>query len=151
MHKLALSVVLTSQGISFLHVGTEFMRSKKGVENSYNSPDSINEIDWALKTVHKDMVDYVKGLIQMRKEHPAFRMRSAKQIVSNLRFETGSNIPPGMVCYTINGAAAGDKWRKIFVVFWGQSTPTTVKLPKGDWKYHVHNNILAGGENRGGG
>ena len=45
MHKLALSIVLTSQGISFLHAGTEFLRSKKGIENSYNQPDSINAID----------------------------------------------------------------------------------------------------------
>ncbi|MEI9809112.1 MAG: hypothetical protein WDO16_15320 [Bacteroidota bacterium] len=60
MHKLALSIVLTSQGISFLHAGTEFLRSKNGHENSYNAGDSINAIDWNLKTVNKDVFEYVK-------------------------------------------------------------------------------------------
>ena len=62
MQKLALSIVLTSQGIPFLHAGTEFLRSKKGVENSFESPDSINEIDWSLKAKNKDVFDYVKGI-----------------------------------------------------------------------------------------
>ena len=74
MDKLAMSIVLTSQGISFLHAGTEFLRTKKGVENSFESPDSINAIDWSLKTKNKEVFEYVKGLIKMRKEHPAFRM-----------------------------------------------------------------------------
>ena len=60
MHKLAMSIVFTSQGISFLHAGTEFLRSKKGVENSFESPDSINAIDWSLKTKNKDVYEYVK-------------------------------------------------------------------------------------------
>ena len=80
MHKLALSIVLTSQGISFLHAGTEFLRSKKGVENSYNSPDSINAIDWSLKTKNREVFDYVQQLIKMRKTHPAFTMQTAAQI-----------------------------------------------------------------------
>src|SRR4029077_7440222 len=87
MHKLALSIVLTSQGISFLHAGTEFLRSKKGVENSYNSPDSINESDWNLKTINKDVFDYVQQLIKMRKSHPAFRMTTAGQLQKNIHFD----------------------------------------------------------------
>src|SRR5262249_3592617 len=71
MHKLALSIVLTSQGISFLHAGTEFLRSKKGNDNSFNAGDSINAIDWALKTKNKDVFEYVKALITLRKGHPA--------------------------------------------------------------------------------
>ncbi|MEI9909114.1 MAG: type I pullulanase [Bacteroidota bacterium] len=86
MHKLALSIVLTSQGISFLHAGTEFLRSKKGNENSYNAGDSINAIDWSLKSKNKDVVDLVKGLIKMRKEHPAFRMTTAEEIAKNIQF-----------------------------------------------------------------
>ncbi len=62
MQKLALSIVLTSQGISFLHAGTEFLRSKKGVENSFNSPDSINAIDWSLKTKNNDVFELCKSI-----------------------------------------------------------------------------------------
>jgi pullulanase len=86
MDKLAMSIVLTSQGISFLHAGTELLRTKKGVENSFESPDSINAIDWSLKTNNKEIFEYVKGLIKMRKEHPAFRMNSAKEIAANIQF-----------------------------------------------------------------
>ena len=49
MQKLALTIVLTSQGIPFLHAGTEFLRDKNEVENSYNSGDSINAINWEMK------------------------------------------------------------------------------------------------------
>ncbi len=78
MYKLALSIVLTSQGISFLHAGTEFLRSKKGNENSYNAGDSINAIDWDLKTKNKDVFDYIKGLIKMRKDASCFQNANNK-------------------------------------------------------------------------
>ena len=66
MQELALSIVLTSQGITFLHAGTEFLRSKKGVENSFESPDSINAINWDLKTKNKYVFDYIKAMIKMQ-------------------------------------------------------------------------------------
>ena len=74
LQKLAETFVFTSQGVPFIFAGDEMMRDKKGVHNSYNSPDSINTIDWKNKTAHKDVFEYVKGLIAMRKAHPAFRM-----------------------------------------------------------------------------
>jgi len=116
MHKLALSIVLTSQGIAFLHAGTEFLRSKKGIENSYNAGDSINAIDWNLKTTNKAVYDYVQGLIQMRKAHPAFRMATAAQIKANIKF---LDAPAGVIGYRINGAAVGDKWKEVEVWFNG--------------------------------
>ncbi len=138
MHKLALSIVLTSQGISFLHAGTEFLRSKKGVENSYNAPDSINAIDWNLKTVNKDVFDYVKFLVQMRRIHPAFRMSTARQIAKHIRFM--GSMPEGVIGYTINGAAVKDTWKKIFVCFNGTGTEKSAVLPAGNWKPAVQNN-----------
>ncbi len=138
MHKLALSIVLTSQGISFLHAGTEFLRTKKGNENSFNAGDSINAIDWSLKTSNKDVFDYIKMLVQLRKTHPAFRMRTAKQIADNIRFVNKS--PEGTIVYTINGAAAGDSWRKILVAFNGSNSAKEIKLPPGSWGTAVDNN-----------
>ena len=138
MHKLALSIVLTSQGISFLHAGTEFLRTKKGVENSFQSPDSINAIDWNLKTINKQVVDYVKALIALRKSHPAFRMQEASQIAANIKFL--ENLPPGLIAYTINGAAVKDNWKKILVVFNGSKDQKAFKLPPGFWKMAVSAN-----------
>lgn len=132
MHKLALGIVLTSQGISFLHAGTEFLRSKKGNENSFNAGDSINAIDWSLKTINKDVYDYVRALVKLRKEHPAFRMRTTKEIAANIIFD--DNLPPGLVGYTINGSAVGDSWKKIMVIHNSKREAVSIGLPKGTWQ-----------------
>jgi pullulanase len=145
MHKLALSIVLTSQGISFLHAGTEFLRSKKGNENSYNAGDSINAIDWSLKTKNKDVFDYVKALIKMRKEHPAFRMTTTEQIATNLKFI--DNLPGGVVAYTINGAAVNDKWKWVMVCFNGTAEIKSIPLSSKNWKSFVTDNTIAQREN----
>jgi pullulanase len=145
MHKLALSIVLTSQGISFLHAGTEFLRSKQGVENSYKSPDEINAIDWSLKSVNKDVFDYAKGLIELRKKHPAFRMFSAEQLRKNILFF--ENQDDGIVGYEINAAAVGDKWKKIQVWFNGSGEEKTVNTGKEKWNSVVKNNFFENKEN----
>jgi len=140
MDKLAMSIVLTSQGISFLHAGTEFLRTKKGVENSFESPDSINAIDWGLKTENKDVFEYVKALVKMRKEHPAFRMTSAKQIQTNIEFRTSEE--KGVISYIINGADLNDRWKKILVFFNGNSGKRTGTLPPGKWKLTIWDNEI---------
>jgi len=138
MHKLALSIVLTSQGISFLHAGTEFLRSKQGVENSYQSPDSINEIDWDLKTRNIEVYEYVKSLIKLRKEHPLFRLTTQKDIAADIIFR--KNLPDGVIGYTLKGKHSGDKWNTIQVFFNGSSTEQKVVITK-KWKAAVLNNV----------
>ncbi|MBL7740305.1 MAG: type I pullulanase [Chitinophagaceae bacterium] len=135
MHKLALSVVLTSQGIVFLHAGTEFLRSKNGNENSYNAGDSINAIDWSLKAKNKDIFEYVKKMVAIRKAHPAFRMRTAKDIEKNIRFLDSQ--PEGVIAYTINGEAVNDSWKKVFVILNGSNNDYSYLLPAGKWKYAI--------------
>ncbi len=137
MHKLALTIVLTSQGISFLHAGTEFLRDKKEVENSYNAGDSINAIDWAMKEQNKEVVEYVKSLIQLRKEHPAFRMTSNEQIKKFIRFD--AKAAEGIIAFTIDGFAVKDKWKKIFVAYNGNSKFSNIKIPTGQWKNALSN------------
>jgi pullulanase len=132
MDKLALSIVLTSQGISFLHAGTEFLRTKKGNDNSYNAGDGINAIDWNLKTKNRDVFEYVKALIRLRKEHPAFRMRTSEQIASQISFI--DNLPPATIAYTINGEAVGDRWSKILVVLNGNSKAQDLPINASGWK-----------------
>ena len=138
MDKLAMSIILTSQGISFLHAGTEFLRTKKGVENSFESPDSINAIDWSLKTTNQSTFEYVKALIRLRKEHPAFRMMSTKSIADNISFQ--KNVPAGLIAYTINGEKVNDQWKKILVYFNGNNTKQPHLLPAGKWKIAIENN-----------
>jgi len=100
MHKLSSSILLTSQGIPFLHAGQEFMRTKYGDHNSYKSPDSINQMDWLRRATFNNEVDYMKGLIELRKKYSAFRMTSAEQIKTHVSF---IDAPKNTVAYIIEG------------------------------------------------
>ena len=132
MHRLAQTIVFTSQGIPFMQAGAEFMRTKQNVENSYKSGDDINQINWDRKTEFSTYHDYYKNLIALRKAHPAFRMATTKQIAQNLVFQ--SNLPLGCIAYTINGAATSDSWGTIFVAFNSNRSDIKVQLPAGKWK-----------------
>jgi pullulanase len=128
MQLLALTIVLTSQGIPFLYEGTEFLHSKRGIDNSYNVGDSINEIRWGLEKERTREVGYLELLIRMRREHPAFRMSSAAQIAANIHFEAA---PTGCIIYTINGAAVRDSWSKIWIAFNGTGSTQKLAIPSG--------------------
>lgn len=131
MDKLAQTIVLTSQGVPFIYAGEEVFRDKKGVHNSYKSPDSINAIDWSYKAKYRDLFDYYKNLIALRAAHPAFRMTTAEQVAKHLAFDkqAGKNV----VAYTLGKHANDDSWETILVVFNGNRKATSYKLPTGTW------------------
>lgn len=132
--KLAQTIVFTSQGTPFMFAGEEVFRDKQGVHNSYKSPDSINAIDWSNKAKYRDQFDYYKGLVALRKAHPAFRMKSAADIARHLKFDRiDSKKTPNLISYSLTGNANGDEWKEIKVVFNGAGSPQTVNIPKGDW------------------
>lgn len=133
MIMLAGALVLTSQGIPFLHAGVEMARTKMGDPNSYKSPDNINQIDWSRKATYHQIFEYYQALIQLRKDHPAFRMNSAAQIWEHLIFS--SDYQPGVVSYVLVNHANGDAWRTIQVVFNGNQEPIKFKLmPHISWR-----------------
>jgi pullulanase len=138
MHELAYSIVLTAQGASFLHAGTEFLRTKNGVENSFDKGDIVNGIDWDLKTKNNTSYQFIKNLVQIRRAHPAFRLQTAAQIATHINFENSQ--PAGIIAYTINGAAVGDTWKKIWVAYNGSLSPQTLTLPRGTWKVGLSSN-----------
>ncbi len=130
MDKLANGIVLTSQGIPFLHAGEEMMRTKKGVENSFNRPDSINAIDWRWKDTYRDIYGHYQALIKLRKAHPEFRLPTTKDIQEQLSFiETDQ----GVVAYTVDGSSSGDNWETSVVIANGTQAAVTVSLPTGTW------------------
>ncbi|WP_226670196.1 type I pullulanase [Metabacillus litoralis] len=112
-HRLATSLVLLSQGVPFIHAAQEFFRSKQGVENSYNSSDEINWINWTDRSTHKDNVEYIKGLIQLRKHHGAFRLPSSSLIKEHLIFD---NQEPELICYLLQNVKSYGPWNDIYVV-----------------------------------
>lgn len=142
MHKLSSAIIFTSQGIPFIHAGQEFLRSKNGNENSYNASEEINTLNWETKDANKDIVEYNKGLMKLRKEHPAFKMPTADMIRENLKFIDGT--PDSLIAYQINNNANQDTWTDIVVAFNAGKEPQTITLPKdGKW------NIVVDGEKAG--
>lgn len=129
--RLAQTIVFTSQGTPFMFAGEELFRDKKGVHNSYKSPDSINAIDWELKHRNADQFEYYRELIALRKAHPAFRMTTAEDIARNIVFDKVD--VPNLVSYSIKNNANGDEWKEIKLIFNGSTEPREVKVPKGDW------------------
>lgn len=130
MNKLAQTIVFTSQGVPFIYAGEEIFRTKKGVHNTYQSPDSINEINWSNKAKYLDVFQYYQGLIALRKAHPAFRMATVEQINQHLTFNSSDK---NVVSYTIQDSANGDTWKTIYVVFNGNRKAITHTLPAGEW------------------
>jgi pullulanase len=131
MQKLALGIVLTSQGIPFLHAGCEFLRSKNGVENSFESPDSINQLDWDLRDQNVSVSNYISDLIQLRKTHPAFRLGNASDIRQYLTFDKVQN--EGLINYRIEKAPE-EPWKNIQIIFNGTDKNQSVLIPFAHWK-----------------
>lgn len=133
---LAQTAVLTSQGVPFILSGEEMLRDKKGVHNSYRSPDSINRLDWNNLKRYPQVFDYYAALISLRKQHPAFRMGSADEVRKNLCF---LEAPEGVVAYQLKNNAGGDSWKNIIVVLNSQKTPQTVDVPENTYTMVVAN------------
>lgn len=130
IQRFANGVVLTSQGIPFLHGGVELMRDKQGVHNSYDAGDDVNKYRWQWKVDNADVFDYYRAVVAMRNAHPGFRLNSWQEIDDNV--ETG--FPRyGVVVNRIDGAANGDAWREILVIY-NSADNYSYQLPAGNWK-----------------
>lgn len=123
MARLAHGAVFLSQGIPFLHAGEEFLRTKKGVENSYNSPDAINGLDWSAAFRHRDVVDYLRGLIALRRERPELRLRTSPEVVEALWF------PELLEAQMVGWIVAG----RVYVLLNAHQRAREVHLPQGNW------------------
>ena len=62
LNLLAQTAVFTSQGVPFMLSGEEMFRDKKGVHNSYKSPDSINRLDWDNLQRYPQVFSYYKAV-----------------------------------------------------------------------------------------
>ena len=141
---LAQTAVFTSQGVPFMLSGEEMLRDKKGVHNSFESPDSINHLDWDnLKKYSFESPDsinhldwdnlkkypqvfqYYKNLIQLRKNHPAFRLGSASLVRKHLVFGKSG----GPLVFCLKDHAGGDRWKDIYVILNASREQQTVDLP----------------------
>lgn len=130
--KLIHTILLTAQGVPFIRAGEEMMQDKQGEPNSFRSSDAVNRIDWSLKHANRDLFDYVRGLIALRRAHPAFRIPTADGVRQWLRFlDTGDS---GVIAYTLGEYANGDAWKEILVVYNGNRSPTGFRMPEAEWR-----------------
>jgi pullulanase len=115
---LAVGLILTAQGIPFLHSGVEMLRSKQGDHNSYKSSDIINAIHWQDKARFKPVFDYVQGLITLRKKHPALRSSERSIIENQLVISTAyQDDKSGVIISHFKDYANGDSWQDIVVIY----------------------------------
>lgn len=124
---LAQTAVFTSQGVPFMLSGEEMLRDKKGVHNSYKSPDSINQLPWDNMQKYPQVFAYYQGLIALRKAHPAFRLGSAELVRKHLEFLP---VGEGLVAFRLKDNAGGDVWRDIYVVLNANKYACMVDVPE---------------------
>ncbi len=122
---LAQTAVFTSQGVPFMLSGEEMLRDKKGVHNSFESPDSINHLEWDNLKRYPQVFQYYKNLIQLRKNHPAFRLGSASLVRKHLVFGKSG----GPLVFCLKDHAGGDRWKDIYVILNASREQQTVDMP----------------------
>lgn len=133
---LAQTAVFTSQGVPFMLSGEEMLRDKKGVHNSFNSPDSINQLPWENLEKYPQVMAYYKGLIALRKAHPAFRLGNADLVRKHLEFLP---VGEGLVAFRLKDHAGGDAWQDIYVVLNANKYAALVDVPQASYTSVVAN------------
>ena len=138
MDKFGIAIVMTSQGVAFMHAGSEFLRTKRApgateeeVRNSYNANDDVNKLDWQRKADNIHIYNYYKGLIELRKARPEFRLRTAEDIEDHIHFWEDN--PNGTMTYKIDDITQYDDWGDIIVSYNPTGSTQYISLPQGNW------------------
>ena len=137
MNKMAGAIVLVSKGGTFMQAGEEFARTKYGDDNSYNSPDSINKIDWNRLNTYENIWKYYEGMLEIRQVFSGFR--------SILTRKDGDNWNPynnninwikrdeyGVSAFTETNNVSGE-WNQIGVIINNTTSDATMSLGSGKW------------------
>jgi pullulanase len=137
MNLLSAAILFTCQGIPFFQAGEEFLRSKplnvEGTafdDNSYRSPDMINSLKWDQLHTNKEVVDYYKGLIALRRKHRLLRLSKAEEIRVRLRFLDWSQ--PNVISFLL-----ADEMEELCIIYNANKESKEILIPEGDWKVYV--------------
>ncbi len=142
MNNLAAAVVLTSQGVPFIHAGEEMLRSKPLADgsgfdhNSYNNTDAVNNLKWAdMSSEEYQAVNaYYQGLIAFRQAHPALRMTTRDEIDAHI--STLEGMPTDTNGFLITSGANGEE-NDLVVIFNPKAEAIPVTLPAGEWSIYI--------------
>ncbi len=131
MNKLAQTAVLVSQGMSFIYGGEELYRTKQGIDNSYQSPDSINTIPWENREKYADLHDYYQAMIAIRHAHKGFRLGSAEAVKEHVEFLDADN--DQVIVYCIKNLEGIDTAKSLIVLLNGSDKAAQVEIPEGEY------------------
>lgn len=140
MARLAAVILMTSQGIPFIHAGQAFLRTKQGDHNSYDKPDAINMIRWAEKSLNHDVYLFYRALIAMRRAHPIFRLETAEAVRKSVRFlddHDGHHLPEGCIGWVIRDIERRDEWCRALMLLNPHPHSVRMPLPRGTWQVQV--------------
>ena len=136
---LAQTAVFTSQGVPFMLAGEEMLRDKKGVHNSFASPDSINEFNWDNLKQYPQVFEYYSNLIKLRRNHPAFRLGTAEVVREHLEFIATDDC---LVAFRLKNLEGIDSWKDIIVVLNANKEPKTIAIPEGEYTVACCNGVI---------
>ena len=136
---LAQTAVFTSQGVPFMLAGEEMLRDKKGVHNSFASPDSINEFNWDNLKQYPQVFEYYRGLIHLRNNHPAFRLGTAEAVREHLEFISTGDC---LVAFRLKNLECIDSWKDIIVVLNANKEAKTIAIPEGEYTVACCNGVI---------
>lgn len=136
---LAQTAVFTSQGVPFMLAGEEMLRDKKGVHNSFASPDSINEFNWDNLKQYPQVFEYYSNLIKLRRNHPAFRLGTAETVREHLEFIVTDDC---LVAFRLKNLEGIDSWKDIIVVLNANKEAKTIAIPEGEYTVACCNGVI---------
>lgn len=136
---LAQTAVFTSQGVPFMLAGEEMLRDKKGVHNSFASPDSINEFNWDNLKQYPQVFEYYSNLIKLRRNHPAFRLGTAEAVREHLEFIATDDC---LVAFRLKNLEGIDSWKDIIVVLNANKEAKTIAIPEGEYTVACCNGVI---------
>lgn len=138
MSRMCGAIVLTSRGVPFMQAGEELLRSKPKLgggfeENSYNSPDYLNNINWEdinPDSPQKKTRDYYRGLIAFRKAHSLLRLWDKDEIEKRTHFLESPRYD--VIAYTLS-----DEEETILIIY-NPLDDVEFTLPDGKWELRVN-------------
>ena len=140
MERMSALLLLTSQGIPFLHNGQEFGRSKQHNHNSYNASDEINQIVWEDKKKRKKLFEYHKKLIRLRMQHRIFRMSERSLIENNFEWVQkwyDTTVPDEVAMFLIRSEGFIDSFEEVLIIANTSKVMFKANCPQGNWRVAV--------------
>ena len=138
-NRLAAGIYFTCLGITFLQAGEEAARTKYGDDNSYRSAAKVNQLDWTRMHEYRDLAEFYRGLILLRKSFPAWRQRSL-EVLDQISFV---DAPEGCVAFIIRTGAEPEAaaesvltdnvapWQELFIIYNANKEAVEFRLPGG--------------------